>query len=238
MKRSALAVLFLLGALGPLAAAPPDVPETLKASPGELTRFVVKGEKGKKVAFAPSFKEDACFVDRLYSDDPDVIRFLVQPRRSGEFVITFWTVGEGAYKQVTITVGTPPNPPGPPQPPPPTPKPDGALGVRKASRDGLASVQPFPDRLSEAKALAGAARSTASAVAAGAAVDSAGKFAPDIALSTWRTNNRSAVRSAVPWEPWAVRTSGRLEAAFKDGKLPTQGDWVAAFNEVADGLED
>lgn len=121
-KLMGLGLSFLLAAAA--AAAPPDAPEKVEAKVGELTRFVVKAEKGKKVAFAPAFEDGACFLDQLFSNNPDQLRFLVQPRRPGEYWITFWTVGEADYKQVKIVVpgaAPPPGPaPGPSPPPGPT----------------------------------------------------------------------------------------------------------------------
>jgi len=144
VKKTTAAVLaFLLAAAA--AAAPPDVQETLDVKVGSLNRFVVKAEKGKKVAFAPAFKDADCFVERLYSDNPDVVRFLVQPQTSGTYVITFWTVGEGDYKQITIKAGGPaPVPPGPVPPADPF-----VAAIKAAIGREAADVRPLAPRLAD-----------------------------------------------------------------------------------------
>lgn len=236
MSRSLAVLASLLAAASFAAADPPAVPEKLDARPGELSRFVVKADKGKKVAFAPAFDDADCFVDRLYSDDPDAIRFLVQPHKGGTYVITFWTVGEGAYKQIRIQAGDPAPvvPPKPPGPPPP----DGAYGLRKASRDGAAAVPASADKATQAKALAAASRATAAAVQAGQANDPVAGFDPEVALGKWRDANNAAVKGGGAWGPWASAVSDAFKTAYKANKLPGQAEWAAAFTEVAAGLED
>lgn len=155
MKRLLLVTTSLLVTAALAAAAPPEVPEKVEAKPGELTRFVVKAEKGKKIAFAPAFDEADCFVDRLFSDEPDTIRFLVQPRKGGTYVITFWTVGEGAYKQVRIKAGDPAPPPPPPPPPPPADP--FVAAVKTAIAAEPAANRPLVPRLADVYAF-GAAR--------------------------------------------------------------------------------
>ncbi len=144
MKTLTGAVLtFLLAAAA--SAAPPDVQEKVEAKVGQLTRFVVKADKGKKVAFAPAFDEKNCFIDELASASPDQRRFLVQPHQPGEYWVTFWTVGEAEYKQVKIIVpGAVPPPPGPNPNPGPTPPPPDAFS---AAVQVAVAAEPAGDRL-------------------------------------------------------------------------------------------
>lgn len=117
----------LLLAFAPvLLAAPPEAPAKLTGRAGKPVLFDVKVEAGKKLGWAPGFDRAACPVLRLYSDDPAVMSFLALPDASGVYVLTWWTGGETAYSQTTITVGGPPAPaPAPPPVPgpvPPTPR--------------------------------------------------------------------------------------------------------------------
>lgn len=142
-----MVVTSLLVSVAFATAAPPEVPEKVEAKPGELTRFVVKAEKGKKVAFAPAFDEGDCFVDRLFSDESDTTRFLVQPRKAGVYVITFWTVGEGTYKQVRIKAGDPVPPP--PPPPPPGPVDPFVVAIKAAIAAEPVANRPLATRLAD-----------------------------------------------------------------------------------------
>lgn len=142
--------------------------------------------------------------------------------------------GELARKDFVVVVGNAPPKPGPgPKPgPDPDPKPDGDLGLRKVSRDGAATV-PAAARSAHAAKLAGASRATASAVAAGGAGSTAATY-----LAAWRTGNNDSGADKAAWAPWATAASDGLQAAYKGGKLAAARDWAAAFNELADGLDD
>lgn len=140
-------------------------------------------------------------------------------------------------KQLTVGMTGPRPPPGP-VPPDPAPKPNGDLGLRKASRDG-AGLVTSPNKPAELKALAGANRSLASKIVAVQGFD------PASYLDDWRKGNREAVGAneanpgnTVAWSPWASATSSKLQALHAAGKVPTKQDWAKAFTEIADGLED
>jgi hypothetical protein len=132
---------------------------------------------------------------------------------------------EHASLEFTVIVGDAPLP----GPVPPSPLPDGPLGLRKASRDGLAKV---PGGKADAKKLATAQRSVASAVMAG------GLTAPADILAAWREANRAAVADPAAWSPWAGVVSPVLAKLYADGKLADKTAWSAAFNEISLGLED
>lgn len=128
--------------------------------------------------------------------------------------------------------GPEPDPPGPGPKPPPTPLPDGALGLIKTSRDGLATVWSAT-RTEEAKRLAQANRTHAAAVAAGAFADA------KAILEGWRAANRKALNTTeqVPWATWATLIKTKVETIHKEGKLPGNNEWSAAFREIAAGLD-
>lgn len=132
-----------------------------------------------------------------------------------------------ARQRVTVLDGPRP-PPGPG--PGPGPKPDGELGLIKASRDGAASVSS-PSKSTESAALAEKNRSLASAIAAGGVKDD-----PAAILAEWRAGNNAAASKAV-WGPWGESCSKRLNELYNAGKLPTKAEWIAAFKEIATGLE-
>lgn len=110
--------------VGTLCAAPPDVPKELPAKPGKPVLFDVKIEAGKQLGWAPGFDKNRCPVVRLHSDDPATLSFMAIPDETGDFYVTFWTVGEGKFSQTVIKVGGAPVPPPvdpvDPQPPPPS----------------------------------------------------------------------------------------------------------------------
>jgi hypothetical protein len=136
--------------------------------------------------------------------------------------------GEQTQGQFAVVVGKPGPTPKPDDPVNPV-LPDGPLGLRKVSRDGARAVALPAD----AAKLAGANRSTASAVAAGGAGSTAASY-----LARWREGNKGAGVSEAAWAPWATAASGGLQAAYKGGRLTTAGTWAAAFTELADGLDD
>lgn len=131
----------------------------------------------------------------------------------------------------TVTVGGKPTPP---PVPPPAPVPD-PLGLEKASRDGAAELAG-PNKVAEAKALAGAARGLASAVAAGGVPATAAAV-----MGEWRRANNAAVPDAgavAAWNSaWGAAVSAKLKELHGAGRLPDKAAWTAAFNSIADGLE-
>lgn len=188
--------------------------EDSTADPGALVWILGNSEKrylevngGRQLVFA--------------SGTPGQYRFyLVAAGVDGDRVLL-----DRAVHVVTVR-GSSPVPPGPtPGPTPPTPQPDGVLGLVKASREGLSRVSDPSGRT----ALASAQRAHASAVAAGAFQD-AGAI-----LNGWRTANRMAVDSAT-WTPWGQAVSTALQALYAGGRLRSNSEWAAAFDEVAQGL--
>lgn len=133
---------------------------------------------------------------------------------------------EVSEASVTVVIGQSPNPSPTPTP---TPAPvDGALGLVKASREGLSQV-PVLAR-GDAGKLAAWQRSLSSSIAAGA------YQTPQQVLAAWRDGNNKAV-NASSWSAWAAPVSAQLQALYTQGKFPTVSDWAPAFAEIASGLE-
>lgn len=153
-----------------------------------------------------------------------------------------WLIRDGkllppktVYRTVTI-LGDKPEPDPDPDVPP-TPRPDGALGLIKASRDGMAKVPAAAK--AKAAALANAQRSIGSALAAGAYNAQAGQGAEALAAAVLR-DVRAAGAAAVAgadWSAWTANCAPVLNALYVAGKLRTTADWMAALDEVAKGLE-
>lgn len=225
---------------GMAVAAPPQLEIPAEVSPdGQYVRFVPKTD-AVSVVYVPLDGVEPFPAEFLKDQRAFVLdRASLAPNKAYRFVaVAAGKGGEQSRKEFRVVNGTPPTPvPVPvPVPVPPTPKPDGDLGLRKISREGAAKVT---DR-SAAKALAGANRATASAVAAGAA-NKAGVFDPAAALDMWRAGNKQVVGGAAgeaAWASWATAASGGLAAVYKGGKLPSSIAWAGAFNEIADGLDD
>lgn len=241
MKRIAptLAVLvpaaLFAGCCGLAHAEPPKlvVPAELKAT-------------GEYVTYSPSTETTAKAVTYvgLSGIEPFPSAFLKDSRA---FVLPVRGLNPGRYKfkavgslndehttaDFVVVIGdAPPTPvPVPPGPGPgPGPAPDGPMGLSKASRDGAGKVTAA-DKAAGAKSLASANRSHASAVAAGGV-----PAVPATILAKWRESNGLAVDGAA-WKPWADAVSARLAELYGAGKLSDKAAWVAAFNEIADGLE-
>ena len=128
----------------------------------------------------------------------------------------------------------------PPVPGPPTPLPDGKLGLIKVSRDGLALVKE-PTKLNTAKLVASGTRGLASAVAAGGTVDpslstaNAKKVLDEWAL-TVKAGLSQGKSDEADWMNWSTPIGKAFFTVYSSGKLKTKADWVAALNEIADGL--
>lgn len=123
----ALAAALLFSSL--TAAAPPDVPAEIKATPGQLVRVTVKTDK--KIGTAKNFKDEDAFFGELLAPAGQR-QYVFQPPVSGGksvYVLTFWTEGEleGATCTITVSGVTPPTPPDPKPPMPPDPKPPGPV---------------------------------------------------------------------------------------------------------------
>lgn len=138
------------------------------------------------------------------------------------------SVAEVVRRTIDVEAGEGPIPPPKPKPDPVKPD-DGALGLAKASRAGMAKVSSA-NKAIESASLARAQRGIASAVAAGGL-----KEAKEI-LAAWRDANRAAA-PADTWKPWGEVVSPALAKLYADGKLPNGKAWVAAFREIAEGLE-
>lgn len=147
----------------------------------------------------------------------------VKPGRYRFVAVGASAKGEQVRVDFVVVVGDPilPEPPGP------VPLPDGKFGLVKVSRDGLSRVTPLAG---DRDKLAKAQRALASAVAAG------GLTTPFSILNAWREGNNAAVTATV-WAPWGTQVGTALNKLFTDGKLKDKGDWAAAFEEIALGLE-
>lgn len=157
---------------------------------------------------------------------PDTPSVAVWAVNSGTATVAAWGVKDSRpVKLATFRVEAGQGPRPPPKPDPI----DGALGLIKASREGLAKVA-VSTKAADAVKLAKAQRGIASAIAAG------GVSQPAAILAAWRDANRATVDGAA-WKPWGEVVSAALSKLYADGKLPDKSAWVAAFTEIADGLE-
>lgn len=185
----------------------------------------------------------------LLTDDKKALRnFVFDTRALPEKLYHFHGVfsnakGELTWKQFAVQVGKAPDPvipPNPPNPPGPVPV-DGALGLSKAAREGLTSLTGLDaaTRMVGIKALASFNRSHASAVAAGGAGLQGGSFSAKVAVEEWAQGQTNAIAdlSGEKWVPWGKVVTERFNVLFQDGKLKTKADYVAAFNEIAAGLD-
>jgi hypothetical protein len=155
--------------------------------------------------------------------------FIVERVKPGD--VELLLVPAGKVERRTVGDGGEPIPPPKPKPDP-EPKPDG-LGLKAASKAGLAKVADQAGRVELAKQQ----RAHASAVAAGA-FDS-----PAAILAGWRAANNRAEPDLTKlaafqarWKPWAADVSAKLSQLYAAGRLTKNSDWAAAFNEIADGL--
>ena len=229
------AVLFLIGGIA--VAAPPSIQiEPVVRPSGQYVQFTPKtdavsveyvGLDGVEPFPSALLKDGRAFVLDASG--------LVKDKAYRFVAVAAGKTGEQTRASFTVVNGKTPGP-GPMPPPDPMPLPDGELGLRKISRE-FALITSNPPRGTEAKLLAGASRTTASAVAAGAA-NVKGVFSPAEAMSIFRINNKAAVASDAPWETWGKAVSVGLQNSHKAGKLSTSLAWAGAFTEVADGLTD
>lgn len=131
-------------------------------------------------------------------------------------------------QEVDIIVGNLPTPPGPG----PGPQPDGAMGLTRVSREGLATVVS-PTRDAAARKLAGAIRSHAAATAAGAFSGGA-KILEGYGAAVLGALE-PAERPA--WKAWSAAVGARIKDLNEvEKKLVGNKEWSDAFKEVADGL--
>jgi hypothetical protein len=130
MRRSCLsAVLVLFAAMSALAA-PPEVPTTLKAEPGDIVEVVVKVPVKQEIGYR--LVGGKALFRELRTETPGERVFWFNAKQGGTYSVVWWSKGETASAETVITVGapTPPVPPDPPTPPdPPKPPPDGPLRV-------------------------------------------------------------------------------------------------------------
>lgn len=156
-------------------------------------------------------------------------------------------VEEVATKTVMLTsdinIGGEPLPPGPnpptPVPPGPTPNPtpdlpDGKYGLAKSVYSLVSSHAPAASRTQGAKALAESMQGIAAAIAAGTKKD------PQEILRDTTASNRSALTNAgispESWQPVFVKLQDILFGLYETEGLNSVGDYQAAWNEIADGL--
>jgi hypothetical protein len=180
----------------------------------------------------------------LKSDDKQTVIGMATAATPGsyQFYVVAWGQGAAAagvsphaFAFWTVTVGQPAPPP-PPTPPPPGPS-DGAMGLVKASRDGMAGVQlDAMLKANTAKALADAQQKTAATLTTSPQPTDPAQLAV-AALNLRRTNNGTAAgANAAAWVPWAVACDAQVQALYAAGRLKTVADWSAALTEIAQGL--
>lgn len=156
MRRLSLAVL-LLGA-SPAFAAPPEVPPTLAAEPGEITELVVKPAAGKDFGYAVVGPKSA--FREMRSDAATERVFWFHAKTAGTYTVVWWTVGEKVSARTVITVGGEPPIPDPKPVPPKPPAPVDPLVQLLA--DAYAT-EAAVDRRERMRALAGVMRFGATA---------------------------------------------------------------------------
>lgn len=230
MKRLAYVSLFSLALASSLSAAPPKVPGPVVAVPGQVVEVEIEQTSGE-IGFHNPYDVTQVYVRDAVPRRDKTICLIIQPKGKQVYRLTVWSVPEkvGTTLIIDASGGKPDDPVIPPGPNPPGPLPDGALGLIKASRDGLAKVAS-PTKDADAAKLAKAQRGIASAIAAG------GVTQPAAILAAWRDANRAAVDGAT-WKPWGEAVSAALSKVHADGKLPDKAAWVAAFEEIAAGLD-
>lgn len=89
----------------------PTIPKAVECKAGDIATFAVCG--GKDIGYTAAFDSEKCVLVRLYSEKPDTLEFLVQPKVKGEHSIVFWLAGEKSGAVLTIRTPTPPAPPVP-----------------------------------------------------------------------------------------------------------------------------
>lgn len=224
MKMLTAGAACVAAALTALAAPPVEVPAEVTGPPGGFIPIRAKTD-GKMVRYVPLDAGLNVFPADLLADRKATVVSAAKPGRYR--LLAYSAVGDDPTEPATVTVVVEgPAPPGP-APVPPGPQPDGALGLVKASRDGLAKVAAGREK---AAALAQAQRAHASAVAAGAFGADAGKI-----LAGWRDANKAAA-DAGQWAEWGRAVSAKLAELHAAGKLAGTAEWAAAFEEVAQGL--
>lgn len=180
----------------------------------------IKGGDIQAVSVLSDRKDIGCRTVKLA--DGGWLAITQAPASGGYAVYVAVTTKTGLYHQRHVIVDGAPTPPAPP----PTPLPDGVLGLAKISRDAA----KFVNRPTDAKALANAQRSIASAIRAG------GLTQPTAALNAWREANRAAVDVGY-WLEWGKAVTKALAILQEAGKLPWPDTFADAFEEIATGLE-
>lgn len=221
-----LGVALLCGLWATTAQAVPKVPAKVLMSPNGRAVVEIELEKEKPAAWRSAFADEDCFVDELRPLRPNTIRLIVLPSKAGIYRVILWD-GVKVEDSVVLVIDATGGKPVPPTPDPVVPKPDGKLGLIKASREGLAKVNP---KAGDVEKLITAQRSVRSAVAAG------GLVTPADILKGWRDANNAAVDATV-WQKWGVDVSGLLQKLYTDGKLKDKSDWALALEEITQGLE-
>ena len=229
------AAVFLLLLTPSIFAQPPSVkvPEKIE---GQIASFIILRAEtdAKTVMFYPIDEGINVFPSELLADKKATVITAAKP---GRYRILVYTGNENGPSSPAICVvlikGTEPEP----QPEPdPKPKPDGDFGLRKLSRDATKKVTSAV-RQREQKALAAAIRGHASAVAAGAYDQYTGENYAAWVMHGLRQATGNAA-TASEWQPWTKDISPALEKLYREGKLSGKTKWAAAFEEIAQGLED
>lgn len=246
MRFKSLAVLFVLAT--PLWAADPVIDGKTEVGPGKLVKLTAKGvsdKAGLVWRVSPRSGWEKADTDRTK------LQFAAVPGKYTVDLIVVTVKGDGVDVfeappveiVVTGTAPTPPTPPTPPVPPtPPGPVDDGTLGLKKAARDGFAALSAITpeQRKQGATVLSWFSRGHASAVAAGGAGVVNGQFDESKAVDEWATGMTPLIKDAggpEQWKKWGAAVTKQMTVQFNAGKLKTKADYVAAFTEVADGLD-
>jgi hypothetical protein len=148
-------------------------------------------------------------------------------------------VSEVATKTVllstTVTVGGNEPAPTPPAPPSPDNGPtfqDGKFGLGKAAWSWVNDKVAAEARPAGARALAGVFRDVASKIAAGTLKDTA-----EILKTTKAANEQALGANLKFWDGWFALLADKLFALSDAGQLGTAGDYAAAWQELAAGLD-
>ena len=210
-------------------AAPPEIklPDTLKGNVAEF--IVVRADTdGQTVIFYPLDPGLQVFPAELLADRRATV---VTAARTGKYRLLAYTGNQDGPSKPAVTVIVV----GSDSEPRPEPKPDGKYGLRKISREAVASVAEQARR--EKSALAAAIRGHASVVASGAYDQYTGENKAAWIMHGLRQVTQSAVTMS-QWQSWSRAVSPALERLYRSGQLAQNSDWASAFEEIASGLED
>lgn len=175
--------------------------------------------------------------DLMMSDIVNGGKTLILQSVAGRTYAVFASVSDKTGRQAAavavVTVDGAPGPGPGPTPPNPDSPPVGKLGLAKVSIDGAASIPAGPQKASEAKGIAANYRAI---IAQAKALQS-----PTLEglQSSLKALNRSTLTDAtrIRWNDWQAAVEDGLEKADADKKIAGVAGALAAWDEVATGLE-